>query len=101
MLSVRGKQAPLSKTCTKMSCDTIGLHTHDTTQRDKVEWALKEFGTVKNAEFVFDLRITRFGSILKTLRDEGWVIETISDKAQGAFSYKLIAEPHEKQFSLL
>ena len=50
-------------------------------QQDAVEWVLKTFRNdkpIKNAEFVFDFRITRFGAILWKLRhEEGWEVDTI------------------------
>lgn len=102
MLTVRGKQVPLTKLCSKgIKCSTIGLHHHKTTQEDKILWALENFETVSNAEFVFDLRCTRFGGHLFNLRDKGYVIETISGKEQGEFYYKLVGTPEDTQLSLI
>ena len=68
------------------------------TQKDGIEWILKTFindSPIKNSEFVFDFRITRFGGILHTLRhDDEWVIETIGQGKKA--TYKLVRLPNEE-----
>ena len=65
------------------------------TQEDKVAWALETFGEVTGDEFTFDMRIKRYGASIFTLRDEGWVIETLGPKESKykKWSFKLISKP--------
>tara|TARA_B100000902_G_C27092371_1_gene804508 strand:- start:18 stop:305 length:288 start_codon:yes stop_codon:yes gene_type:complete len=64
-------------------------------QEDKVAWALETFGEVTGDEFTFDMRIKRYGASIFTLRDEGWVIETLrpQDSSYKKWSFKLISKP--------
>lgn len=64
-------------------------------QEDKVAWALETFGEVTGDEFTFDMRIKRYGASIFTLRDEGWVIETIrpQDSKYKKWSFRLISKP--------
>ena len=67
-------------------------------QRELVEWALRkgrrDKKPINTAEFVYDLRMTRFGSIIFDLRNEGWIIETKNSSKGG--DYLLIAMPEEE-----
>tara|TARA_Y100000004_G_scaffold157515_1_gene183277 strand:- start:871 stop:1179 length:309 start_codon:yes stop_codon:yes gene_type:complete len=102
MLQVRGQQVPQTKLCNKgTKCTAIGIHSHKLNQEEKILWALETFDKVSNAEFVFDLRCTRFGGHLFNLREKGYVIETISGDEQGEFYYKLVARPDDTQLALL
>jgi len=71
------------------------------TQKDIYKWVVSTFRDdepIANHEFVFHFRMTRHGGILHTLRQEGWIIDTIGhgDKA----SYKLVAKPDETDLQL-
>lgn len=66
----------------------------------RLKWALeiakKDFKPISNGEFVYDLRIYKFGAIIEKLRKEGWIIETIPTDQRNVFHYKLVAKPGEK-----
>lgn len=71
------------------------------TQKDIYKWVISAFRDdepIANHEFVFHFRMTRHGGILHTLRQEGWLIDTIGhgDKA----SYKLVSKPDETELQL-
>tara|TARA_R100001460_G_scaffold25771_1_gene51964 strand:- start:10318 stop:10635 length:318 start_codon:yes stop_codon:yes gene_type:complete len=51
---------------------------------------------ISNGEFVYDLRCARFGGYLHTLRDEGWVIQTVQGKKHGHFVYYLVSHPADE-----
>jgi hypothetical protein len=71
------------------------------TQKDVYKWVISTFRNEKpiaNHEFVFHFRMSRHGGILHTLRQEGWIIETIGHGEKA--TYKLIAKPHETELQL-
>tara|TARA_Y100000033_G_C2733147_1_gene104473 strand:- start:329 stop:625 length:297 start_codon:yes stop_codon:yes gene_type:complete len=63
-----------------------------------IKYVLKKYRDkepISNAEFVFDLRCTRFGGVLHDLRDAGWQIETIRHKDNTHFMYYLVSTPDD------
>lgn len=63
-----------------------------------IKYVLKKYRDkepISNAEFVFDLRCTRFGGVLHDLRDAGWQIETIRHKDKTHFMYYLVSTPDD------
>ncbi len=63
-----------------------------------IKYVLKKYRDrepISNAEFVFDLRCTRFGGVLHDLRDAGWQIETIRHKDKSHFMYYLVSTPDD------
>ena len=61
-----------------------------------IEYVLIEFmddEPISNSEFVFDLRATRFSSVLFELRDRGFDILTMPAKGRGHFKYQLQSMP--------
>ena len=63
-----------------------------------IKYVLKKYRDkepISNAEFVFDLRCTRFGGVLHDLRDAGWKIETIRHKDKTHFMYYLVSTPDD------
>jgi hypothetical protein len=63
-----------------------------------IKYVLKKYRDkepISNAEFVFDLRCTRFGGVLHDLRDEGWVIQTMKHKDNTKFLYYLVSTPDD------
>lgn len=66
----------------------------------RLKWALeiakKDFKPISNGEFVYDLRIYKFGAIIEKLRKDGWIIETIPTEEKNVYHYRLIAKPGEK-----
>ena len=69
-----------------------------TTKHELIRWALEatRFGEpISNSEFVFDLKCTRFGGNLHTLRAEGYDVVTLPAKQKGYFLYYLASTPDD------
>jgi len=70
------------------------------TKSDLIRYVLKRYrheAPISNAEFVFDLRCTRFGGVIHDLRDEGWDIATLQHKEKGKYVYYLVSSPDDSQ----
>tara|TARA_R110002020_G_scaffold207975_5_gene413595 strand:- start:5223 stop:5525 length:303 start_codon:yes stop_codon:yes gene_type:complete len=68
------------------------------TKSDLIRYILKRYrheAPITNAEFVFDLRCTRFGGVIHDLRAEGWDIATVQHKENGKFVYYLVSSPDD------
>ena len=64
-----------------------------TSKEQLIAWALVKFqkrSPIRNGEFLFDLRCSRFGGTIANLREKGWVIDTVCVyRKKGLFTYQL------------
>ena len=70
-------------------------------QKDIYKWVITKFRDdepIANHELAFHFRMTRHGGVLHTLRQEGWIIETIGRGEKT--KYKLVAKPDETDLKL-
>lgn len=66
-------------------------------QRPRVIDQFRDYGEIRRNYAIRSMFITRLSDIIFTLREEGWVIETVNTRNPNECIYKLVSMPKKYQ----